>query len=304
VTIGDELDAVRVAAVGDLHVRSRTRGLLRPQFASLPENADLLLLAGDLTNRGALSQAHTLCDEIAELGVPIVAVLGNHDHDEGQESQIRALLSGFGVHVLDCTSALIEVRGMRVGVAGTMGYDGGFGNDFDLWHAVRVDKRSDRKLTEAQRFGRALADLREVHRADLRIALTHYSPVRGTLEGEPREIIACLGNELLGRTIDQAGADLAVHGHAHFGTERGRTVSGIEVRNVARPVLGRPYAIYTLVPERGRQANRGGAAVPGQATGPGAPSAAACAVPGGPGAAASTRPGVPAPAQSTAVRRP
>jgi Icc-related predicted phosphoesterase len=261
VTIGDELGAVRVAAVGDLHVRSRTRGLLRPQFASLPENADLLLLAGDLTNRGALSQAHTLADEIAELGVPIVAVLGNHDHDEGQESQIRALLAGFGVHVLDGTTALLEVRGIRVGVAGTTGYDGGFGSDFDLWHAARVGKRSDRKLAEAERFGEALAGLRDEQRADVRLALTHYSPVRATLEGEPREIAACLGNELLGRTIDEAGADLAVHGHAHFGTELGRTVAGIEVRNVARPVLGRPYAIYPVVPGGhvgARGAGRGG----------------------------------------------
>lgn len=293
-TIGDELDAVRVAAVGDLHVRSRTRGLLRPQFASLPENADLLLLAGDLTNRGALSQAHTLADEIAELGVPIVAVLGNHDHEEGQESQIRALLSGFGVHVLDGTGALVEVRGIRVGVAGAMGFDGGFGNDFDLWHAVRVDKRSDRKLAEAERLGRALTELRDVQRADVRIALTHYSPVRGTLEGERREIIACLGNQLLGRTIDEAGADLAVHGHAHFGTERGRTVSGIEVRNVAQPVLGRPYAIYSLVPARRARSAAATAAAetaatfPAQATGPGAAGVS------GPGASA----------QNTAVSRP
>ena len=299
-TIGDELNAVRVAAVGDLHVRSRTRGLLRPQFASLPENADLLLLAGDLTNRGALSQAHTLADEIAEIGVPIVAVLGNHDHDEGQESQIRALLSSFGVHVLDGTTALLEVRGIRVGVAGIVGFDGGFGSDFDLWHAVRVDKRSDRKLTEAERLGRALTALRDTQRADVRIALTHYSPVRGTLEGEPREIIACLGNELLGRTIDEAGADLAVHGHAHFGTERGRTVSGIEVRNVAQPVLGRPYAIYSLVPRRGARSAPGPAtgSVPGATTGSSTePHAAARTLP-----AQATGPG--APAQNTAVSRP
>ena len=297
-TIGDELDAVRVAAVGDLHVRSRTRGLLRPQFASLPENADLLLLAGDLTNRGALSQAHALADEIAEIGVPIVAVLGNHDHDEGQESQIRALLSSFGVHVLDGTTALLEVRGIRVGVAGIVGFDGGFGSDFDLWHAVRVDKRSDRKLTEAERLGRALTGLREDQRADVRIALTHYSPVRGTLEGEPREIIACLGNELLGRTIDEAGADLAVHGHAHFGTERGRTVAGIEVRNVAQPVLGRPYAIYSLVPGQGAEPAAGSARAPaaGSAAEPAAPARTLPAQVTGPG------PG--APAQNTAVSRP
>jgi Icc-related predicted phosphoesterase len=253
VTKGDEMDAVRVAAVGDLHVRSRTRGLLRPEFEALPDRADLLLLAGDLTQRGQLSQAHTLADELGGLGLPIVAVLGNHDYGEGQESQIRALLASFGVTVLDGTSTTLEVRGMRVGVAGTVGFDGGFGTDYDLWHAVRVGKRSDRRLAEAERFGKALAGLRE-QGADLRIALTHFAPVRGTLAGEQPRIIPCLGNELLGRTIDAAGADFAVHGHAHFGTERGRTVAGIPVRNVARPVLGRPYAIYRLSPARAESA--------------------------------------------------
>jgi Icc-related predicted phosphoesterase len=249
VTKGDEMDAIRVAAVGDLHVRTRTRGLLRPEFAALSERADLLLLAGDLTNRGQLSQAHALADELGGLGLPIVAVLGNHDHDDGQEAQIRALLTDSGITVLEGAATVFEVRGLRIGVAGTVGFDGGFGTDYALWHAVRVGKRSDRRLTEAECFGRALTGLRE-QGADLRIALTHFAPVPGTLAGEDERIIPCLGNELLGRTIDEAGADLAVHGHAHFGAERGSTEAGIPVRNVARPVLGRPYAIYPLVPAR------------------------------------------------------
>jgi Icc-related predicted phosphoesterase len=248
VTQGDKLDAIRVAAVGDLHVRTRTRGLLRPEFAALPDRADLLLLAGDLTHRGQLSQAHTLVDEIGDLDIPTVAVLGNHDYEDGRESQIRALLVSFGIAVLDGGATTVEVRGLRVGVAGTVGFDGGFGNDYDLWHAVRVSKRADRRLQEAKSFGAALTKLRDGQGADLRIALTHYSPIRGTLEGERQRIIPCLGNELLGRTIDEAGADLAVHGHAHYGTERGATVGGIPVRNVARKVLGRPYAIYPLTP--------------------------------------------------------
>jgi Icc-related predicted phosphoesterase len=244
---GYEGDVVRVAAVGDLHVRGRTRGLLRPELASLAEHADLLLLAGDLTHRGLLSEAHTLADEIDGLGVPVVAVLGNHDLEAGQEGQIRALLADGGVSVLDASATVLEVRGIRVGVAGTTGFDGGFGTDFDLWWAVREGKASDRRLAEARSFGRALAGLRGEH-AQVRIALTHYAPVRGTLEGEPAHLRACLGNELLGRTIDEAGADLSVHGHAHYGTESGRTVGGVPVRNVARPVLGRPYAIYPIAP--------------------------------------------------------
>jgi hypothetical protein len=40
--------------------------------------------------------------------------------------------------------------------------------------------------------------------------------------------------------------DLAVHGHAHHGTERGVTPGGTAVRNVAQPVLRRPYGLYCL----------------------------------------------------------
>jgi len=53
----------------------------------------------------------------------------------------------------------------------------------------------------------------------LRVALTHYAPVPDTLAGEPPEIYRYLGSDLLGQAIDAAGADLAIHGHAHFGID-------------------------------------------------------------------------------------
>ena len=40
---------IRVAAVGDLHVGTDSRDTLRPAFLELPQCADVLLLAGDLT---------------------------------------------------------------------------------------------------------------------------------------------------------------------------------------------------------------------------------------------------------------
>ncbi|CAM5582608.1 hypothetical protein SGLAM104S_04828 [Streptomyces glaucescens] len=86
---------------------------------------------------------------------------------------------------------------------------------------------------------------------DARIALTHFSPVPDTLAGEPLEIYPFLGSYLLAEAIDTAGADLAVHGHAHAGTEHGMTSGGVRVRNVAQPVIGRAFHVYHLqVPER------------------------------------------------------
>ena len=43
---------MRIAAVGDIHLGTDSRGLLRPALRELPERADVLLLAGDLTRHG------------------------------------------------------------------------------------------------------------------------------------------------------------------------------------------------------------------------------------------------------------
>jgi Icc-related predicted phosphoesterase len=100
--------------------------------------------------------------------------------------------------------------------------------------------RHTRALADA--LGRALRELD----TDARIALTHYAPVKDTLSGERPEIAPFLGSYLLGEAIDGAGADLAVHGHAHNGVEKGVTPGGVPVRNVALPVIKTAYALYCL----------------------------------------------------------
>jgi len=63
------------------------------------------------------------------------------------------------------------------------------------------------------------------------------------VSGEPLELYPFLGSSLLCGPIDELGAHLVLHGHAHEGTERGLTESGIPVRNTALPVLKRSYAL-------------------------------------------------------------
>lgn len=82
--------------------------------------------------------------------------------------------------------------------------------------------------------------------SDVRVALTHYSPVPDTLTGEPPEIYPFLGSYFLAEAADRAAAHLAIHGHAHAGQECGVTPGGVQVRNVALPVLRRAYAVYRL----------------------------------------------------------
>ncbi|ULR54893.1 metallophosphoesterase family protein [Streptomyces deccanensis] len=237
---------IRVAAVGDIHLGPDSRGLLRPAFDTLPDHADLLLLAGDLTRHGTPEEARVVADEVAGLPVPVVAVLGNHDHHAERPDDVTAVLREAGVTVLEGEGTVVRVDGIRVGVAGTKGFGGGFagrsGSEFGE-PEMKAFVRHTRGLADGLR--RALDELAEDGCA-VRIALTHFSPVPDTLVGEPLEIYPFLGSYLLAEAMDESGADLAVHGHAHLGTEHGITSGGVRVRNVAQPVIRRAFAVYRL----------------------------------------------------------
>ena len=81
---------------------------------------------------------------------------------------------------------------------------------------------------------------------DVLVALTHYAPIPETLAGEPLEIYPFLGSYLLGQAIDSAPTALALHGHAHLGSERGTTPGGVKVRNVAHPVIKQAFSVFHL----------------------------------------------------------
>ena len=237
---------IRVAAVGDIHMGTDSHGLLRPAFDTLPECADLLLLAGDLTRHGTPEEARVVAQEVRGLPVPVVAVLGNHDHHDEQPEKVTAILQEADVTILEGEGTVVECGGTRVGVAGTKGFGGGFvgrcAGEFGeplMKEFVRYTRRS------ADRLHTALEEL-EQEGCGLRIALTHFSPVADTLAGEPLEIYPFLGSYLLAEAIDTAGADLAVHGHAHMGSEHGMTSGGVRVRNVAQPVIRRAFNVYQL----------------------------------------------------------
>jgi Icc-related predicted phosphoesterase len=242
---------IRVAAVGDVHLGADSVALWRHAMQHVARDADLLLLAGDLTRCGATSEAASLASVLRTVRIPIVAVLGNHDCHSDRVASVVSLLESAGVAVLEGTACVIEIRGARVGIAGTKGFGGGFegasGSEFgepDMTAFIAHTRRL------AERLERALRALD----ADLRIALLHYAPTPETLRGERLEIYPFLGSYLLGDAIDRAGADLVLHGHAHGGSEHGATSAGIPVRNVAQPVLQRPYVVYCFAQRAGERA--------------------------------------------------
>jgi Icc-related predicted phosphoesterase len=239
---------LRIAAVGDVHLGPDARGRLRPALETVAEQADVFLLAGDLTRRGTMEEAQVVADEFSGLSVPVIAVLGNHDYHSDAQEEIAELLGKRGVPVLEGRAEVLDVGGCRLGVAGVKGFGGGFTGTC----GSKFGEREMREFIEHSELAAArLVDaLRAVEDADVLVALTHYSPVPGTLRGEPLELYPFLGSSLLAKAIDGArggaGADLAVHGHAHFGCEQGYTPAGVPVRNVAQPVIRAAYAVYEL----------------------------------------------------------
>jgi Icc-related predicted phosphoesterase len=234
---------IRIAAVGDLHAGVDSAGKIAPRFEDLAERADVLLLAGDLTRRGTPEEGKVLAQELRSIAAPVVAVLGNHDYHGGSQDDLRAMLEDVDVRVLEGEATIIEVNGVRLGVAGTKGFGGGFSGASATAFGEDVMKAFVGHTEEvSERLEKALRDLK----ADVRVALLHYSPVEGTLSGERLEIYPFLGSYLLAEAIDRAGADAVFHGHAHRGTEKGVTPGGIHVRNVAETVIGHSYQVYRL----------------------------------------------------------
>jgi Icc-related predicted phosphoesterase len=234
---------IRVAAVGDVHLGPDVRRTIRPHLDEIGTCADVLLLAGDLTQHGTPEEAEVVVAEFRDLAVPVVAVLGNHDYQCDSAEEITRMLRGAGITVLEGSGVVLSLPGGRLGVAGTKGFGGGFrgrcGSEFGE-PEMKAFVRHSRLLAEG--LGEALRGLD----ADFLVALTHYSPVPDTLAGEPPEIYPFLGSYFLAEAADGADADLAVHGHAHAGQECGLTPGGIEVRNVALPVIRRAFAVYAL----------------------------------------------------------
>jgi Icc-related predicted phosphoesterase len=234
---------IRIASVGDVHYDAQSRERLRSHFLNLGDQADLLFIAGDLTQHGALDEAAALAYDLAKLPVPVVVVLGNHDYHLGEEELIRKLLQEKGVIVLEGQSTRFDIRGHSVGVSGLKGFGGGF-------FGACVTEFGEPETKAFARHGRLQAEILKKELlsldTDFRFALTHFSPIEGTLLGERREIFPFLGSYLLAEVIDEAQVDGAFHGHAHMGTEKGMTPGGVPVRNVALNVIRHAYNIYSF----------------------------------------------------------
>ncbi len=235
---------IRLAAVGDLHFSDDSECRLRPHLEAAVGQIDVLLLAGDLTYRGLPQEARVLVRELRGLPFPVIAVLGNHDYHHGREAEIATILSSDGISVLEGECVTLTVGGAPLVIAGVKGFGGGFAG------ACATEFGEPQVKAFAAEARRSADSLREAllsaSDGGFRVALLHYAPVEGTLLGEHPGRWPFLGSYLLARAIDDGGAMLALHGHAHAGSPEAVTPGGVPVRNVAQPVIRRPFAIIEV----------------------------------------------------------
>lgn len=231
--MASEQQAVRVAAIGDVHCTKTSQGVLQPLFQQINDSADILLLCGDLTDFGLPEEAQILAKELTtSLKIPAVAVLGNHDFESGQAEEVKRILCDAGVKVLDGDSCEIH----HIGFAGAKGFAGGFGDRaLQAWGEETIKRFVHEAIDEALKLEKAISRLQTAER----VVLLHYSPVRATVEGEPPEIFPFLGSSRLEETLNRYPLTAIFHGHAHHGSPEGRTQRDVPVYNVALPLLRR-----------------------------------------------------------------
>ena len=253
--MGTSSDVVRVAAMSDVHYGKTSAGALQSVFAQVTEQADVLVLCGDLTDYGTVEEARVLAkDLMSAVRIPIVGVLGNHDFEAGQEHEVTKILTDAGVSMLDGDS--VELHG--VGFAGVRGFCGGFGRGaLGAWGEPIIKQVVHEAVNEALKLETALARLKTEHR----IAIIHYAPIQQTVQGEPEVIYPFLGSSRLEEPLGRYQVTAVFHGHAHKGTVEGRTATGIPVYNVALPLLKSsfpdrpPFWLLELAPTPESQAN-------------------------------------------------
>jgi uncharacterized protein len=218
---------VKIAAVGDLHCRADTQKTIRDLLKPIPDQAEVLLLAGDLTDNGRVEEGHLLVDVLEGFPIPIMAVLGNHDHESSMAEDLVRIFNQAGIHILEGTAHQIG----EVGFVGAKGFCGGFDQTLiQPFGEVALKTFIQTSIDEAIQLENALAKL-ESHR---RVALLHYAPVRDTLYGEPLELFPFLGSSRLANALDRQTVDVILHGHAHHGYPSGYTAGKIPVHNVSR----------------------------------------------------------------------
>lgn len=232
--MSNENNKVRIAAVGDIHVRETDKGKWTDFFKEVSNRADVLIIAGDLTDTGDEGEAQVLAEELKACTIPVLGVLGNHDYEKGRHKLIRQILQNNQMTILDGEALVVH----GVGFAGVKGFGGGFDKHMlSMFGEGAMKSFVQEAVDEALHLDRALARLDQEHEHIRKIAIMHYAPIQATVVGESEQIFPFLGSSRLAEPLSRRNVVAAFHGHAHVGTLEGETSGGVKVYNVAKPIL-------------------------------------------------------------------
>lgn len=236
---------IRIAAVGDLHVKIHFKEVYKHFFEVISDKADVLVLCGDLTDLGIAAEAELLAQDLRYCRIPVIGVLGNHDYQSDKVDEIINILERNENTTILGDEPKVE---SGIGFAGVKGFIGGFNE-----HALGAFGEAEIKqiIFERDRQAYSLENQLKALNIEKKVVVMHYSPIRATVADEPADIMPFLGSTRFEQVIDQYGASVVFHGHANLGPHEGRTAKGIPVFNVALPLLENnfsrePYKIFEL----------------------------------------------------------
>lgn len=234
---------MRVAAMGDIHVRDTSKGEFAKLFEEISQNADVLVLCGDLTDLGLPEQAEILAEELFHCTIPILGVLGNHDFASEKQDEVKKILHNTGrIQILDEDPVILN----GVGFAGTKGFAGGFDSHMlGPFGEKSIHDFVYEAIDEALILEHSLMQIEE----EKKVVVLHYSPIKETVVGEAIEIYPFLGSSRLVEPIERFEVTAVFHAHAHHGSLEGKTQKGIPVYNCAYPLMQKinPKKLYCLL---------------------------------------------------------
>lgn len=218
-----------IAAVSDIHGKDNF-SLFRESAEDIP-NPDMFLLSGDIIKKGDIYFLPKILSILSKFSCPKTACFGNEEYTEIRENIISSTRPG--KRWLDDESVVLDIRGKRIGIAGSLERP---------THRQNVNIPDIREQYEKRRPG--MYSMLAGMKAEFRIAMTHYSPTHETLRGEDEKSRPRLADPAMGKLIGRALPDIVVHGHAHKGNAKG-FISRVPVFNVSLPARGEITAIDT-----------------------------------------------------------
>jgi len=218
--------ATRILHVSDLHVGARGDPEIAPALAELLERTEpqLLIASGDLTHRGRGDQHERAAAFLRGLGLPVLAVPGNHDIPYTFPARFTAPWREFE-RQWQSTEPVHAAPGMHVvGI-----------------NSVRPTRHQSGGIGGAQ-LARATAKLRQAAPGSLRVVVLHHQLIGAPWRSRKQPVAH---RDRVLAELAGSGAELIVGGHIHQAT--------VSERHEFEAIEGRvPSTVVSIAPGLGR----------------------------------------------------